>query len=169
MPLAPPSSYGERGSPSLEEYAAEDGKTRLAALKQSVGFAVRRQKTPELRSEAPLDALPSLVVALGYDRFFDCLVNGIIHGDHRRRSHDICCGTRNEHVAWLGHAYYEGHWRDCLYHGGGRLISTNRGEFGRSHNGFQHGYGKMIHDVTPVPAISAKAIGPKVAITANVY
>ncbi|EGP82271.1 uncharacterized protein MYCGRDRAFT_97715 [Zymoseptoria tritici IPO323] len=110
------------------------------------GFAVRRQKTPELRSEAPLDALPSLVVALGYDRFFDCL-----------------------HVAWLGHAYYEGHWRDCLYHGGGRLISTNRGEFGRSHNGFQHGYGKMIHDVTPIPAISAKAIGPKVAITANVY
>ncbi|SMR60023.1 unnamed protein product [Zymoseptoria tritici ST99CH_3D1] len=49
-------------------------------------------------------------------------------------------------VAWLGRAYYEGHWRDRLYHGGGHLIATNGDEYlGRFHNGLQHGYGKMIY------------------------
>jgi hypothetical protein len=49
-------------------------------------------------------------------------------------------------VAWLGRAYYEGHWKERVYHGGGHLIDTNGNEYlGSFKDGLQHGYGKMIY------------------------
>jgi hypothetical protein len=61
---------------------------------------------------------------------------------------DPTAGTNLDKVmiAWLGRAYFEGHWKDGAYHGGGHLIDTNGDEYlGSFQHGLQHGYGKMIY------------------------
>ncbi|CAK4030920.1 Apoptosis inhibitor IAP [Lecanosticta acicola] len=50
---------------------------------------------------------------------------------------------------WLGRAYYEGHWQDNKYHGGGHLIALNGDEYiGQFAKGQKSGYGKMIYSAT---------------------
>lgn len=50
---------------------------------------------------------------------------------------------------WLGRAYYEGHWKDKVYHGGGHLIDLNGDEYiGQFEKGQKSGYGKMIYAAT---------------------
>ncbi|EME43218.1 hypothetical protein DOTSEDRAFT_72566 [Dothistroma septosporum NZE10] len=52
-------------------------------------------------------------------------------------------------VDWLGRAYYEGSWKDKVYHGGGNLISLDGNEYlGEFSDGLKHGFGEMTYSIT---------------------